>query len=243
MFDKIWKRASLATLVGLAIASLTSGPIGAQSVPQAGAKFDPSNHIAAPPSRGADAAAVVLYDQNNNPGTYGISSQNFEAVYNAYDSHAADSFPKPTGVAWRIMQVDAEGLYFNGTGPATSFNVVYHKNAAGLPKDPPNPATIRNGMAYTLVGSNTFRITVSPPIVLPKASNGGFVSVQANMDFAVGGQWGWLLRTVQSGPGAAWKNPNGGFGVCPVWTDMNTCIPTVPATEQDHLFTLSGVVG
>ena len=242
MFDKIWKRAFLLTLVGLAIATLISGPIGAQSSgPQAASRFT-GRHVPAPPSRDV---GVVLYDQNNTPGTYGINSQNFEAIYDAYDDHAADDFVKPTGVSWRITQVDAEGLYFNGPGPAASFNVTFHKNAAGLPKDPPNPGVIRLGQAYTLVGASTFRITVSPPIVLPKSSNGGWISVQANLNFAggAGGQWGWLDRAVQSGFGAAWKNPGGGFGVCPVWTDLNTCIPVLPPAEQDFLFTLSGIVG
>ena len=32
-----------------------------------------------------------------------------------------------------------------------------------------------------------------------------WVSVQANLDFAPDGQWGWMTRSVQSGNGAAFR--------------------------------------
>ena len=48
------------------------------------------------------------------------SSQNFEADLDAYDDELADDFVVPGGDAWTIDQVDAAGVYFNGTGPPTA---------------------------------------------------------------------------------------------------------------------------
>jgi len=237
MFDKMWKRAFLVTLAGLAVAAVTGGPIGAQSGPAAGVA---RGRVGAHPynSEGITPNAVILYDQYNNPGANSLTSQNFEAVYDAYDSFLADDFNATPGFSWRITQVDVDGVYV-GSGPAASFNVFLHRNAAGnLPKDP--PAITRLSQAYAVVGVSTFRITVSPPMLVPKIrpSDHLWISVQANMNFVPGGQWFWTDRSVLSNTGSAWKNPGGGFGVgCTAWGNMNTCLAQ---TDPDLMFTLFG---
>ena len=78
------------------------------------------------------APAVVLYDQYDNPGANSTSSQNFEASFDMYDDELADDFVVPCGQTWNIDQVDAAGVYYNGTGPA-SVNVASTTTQAGFP--------------------------------------------------------------------------------------------------------------
>lgn len=233
----MFKRAFLLTLVGAAVAAVASGPVGAASNPATAASVG-KRATAKPPF---NPNLVVLYDQYNNPGTFGVNSQNFEAVYNAYDDFLADDFSTPSNQRWGIQQIDVDGLYFNGTGPATSFNIFIHKTLAGFPKDPPNPTATRLSQAYTVVGASTFRITVSPTISIPPGQH-LWLDVQANLNFAGGttGQWAWTTRTVQAASPAAWENPGGGFGVCPTWGTLTTCIAGLPANEKDLMFTIYG---
>ncbi|MGA7729924.1 MAG: PPC domain-containing protein, partial [Chloroflexia bacterium] len=69
---------------------------------------------------------VILYDQLNSPGTFSTNSQDFETANNAFDNQTADDFIVPAGATWNVNQVDAQGLYFNGPGPAASFNVYFY---------------------------------------------------------------------------------------------------------------------
>jgi len=238
MYDKMWKRGLLVVVAASAVAAVTVGPIGAQSGPQAGvARGDRA--IAHPyNSEGISPNAVILYDQYNSAGANSLTAQNFEAAYDAYDTFLADDFNATPGKAWRITQIDVDGVYV-GSGPATSFNVYIHRNAAGnLPKDP--PAITRLAQSYTVVGASTFRIAVAPPMFIPKIrpSDHLWVAVQANLNFVPGGQWFWTDRSVQSFSGSAWKNPGGGFGVgCTSWGNMNTCLTQ---TDPDLMYTLFG---
>ena len=78
---------------------------------------------------------VILYDQLNNPGTFSTSSQEFEAANVAFNNQGADDFMVPAGETWNVNQVDAQGVYFNGPGPAASFHsiCVVGRSAAGIP--------------------------------------------------------------------------------------------------------------
>src|SRR5437867_2484179 len=74
---------------------------------------------------------AVLYDQINNPAPTpgGVTSQDFEAANNAFDSEAADDFVVPGGQVWTINIVQVVGEYT--TGPAAGVNiVVYGDNGA-----------------------------------------------------------------------------------------------------------------
>jgi len=225
----MFKRVFLLTLVGAAVA-VTSG---AAQHPTLSTRV--KQQASAP---AYNPNLVILYDQNNNadPNGNAVSAQNFEAVYNAYDDFLADDFFTPSNQRWGIQQIDAPGVYFNGAGPVTSFNVFIHKTNAGLPKDPPNPTATRLNQTYSVVG-NIFRINVSPTISIP-AGQHLYLDVQANMNFNPNGQWGWGLRTVQAGNASAWENPGGGFGICPTWGIMQTCIGLTGV--PDLLFTIYG---
>src|SRR4051794_20948802 len=72
--------------------------------------------MAAP--RKPSSPAEVLYDQYDNPGFTGVTSQNFEAAYDGYDSHAADDFAVPKGDTWTVDTVEGAGADSGGGGPA-----------------------------------------------------------------------------------------------------------------------------
>ena len=182
---------------------------------------------------------AVLYDQTDNQGANSVTSQDFEAGFDTYDDQAADDFVIPAGDgSWTIEQVDVAGAYFNGTGPAPAVNVFFYVDAAGLPGTEVYSAI---GVVPTdPSGLGSFTITLPVPAVLP--SGAYWLSVQAVMDFGVGGQWGWTERTVQSNSASAWRNPGGGFGTsCTNWAPrVATC---GVGTDPDLIFRLNGTIG
>src|SRR5262249_30959618 len=164
------------------------------------------------------APHVILYDQYDNAALNSTSSQNFEAAFDLFDDFLGDDFVVPGGETWNISEVDCLGVYFNGVGPANSFNVYFYTNSgSNLPDTLVYTAT---DQPYTALDGLNFVITLSAPACRTEGTY--WVVVQCNMDFGVGGQWGWTDRTVQANAGAAWENPPGGFGVCLTWGRRNT---------------------
>ena len=180
---------------------------------------------------------VVLYDQINNPAPTpgGVTSQDFEAVIDPFDSFAADDFVVPAGQTWNITEVDVAGEYSVGGGPAASFNVVFYADSATLPG-----AVVATRAASTYTGGANALITLTPAVVLTPGTY--WVSVQARQDFTPAGQWFWDNRLIISNSGAAWQNPGGGFGVCahlgsqdrPAFPTQNGAGPTFPARRDDR---------
>src|SRR5207237_9290093 len=105
---------------------------------------------------------VTLYGQLNNPGTLSTGSQDFETANNAFDDFTADDFVVPGGQTWNITEVDAQGVYFNGAGPAASFNVFIYQDSGGLPGTNVYTAT---GQSY-VDNAGVFQVTLSVPAVL-----------------------------------------------------------------------------
>lgn len=185
-----------------------------------------------------DAPLAVLYDQYNNQGTQGTNSQKFEAANATFDNQAADDFVVPAGQVWNVNQVDVAGLYFNGAGPAASFNVTFYSNTAGnLPGTAVTNCSF-TAASYTNVPASNFTINLPTACVLTGGTY--WVSVQANQNFTPAGQWAWLDRTVTSNNAAAWQNPGNGFGTpCATWGRRGaTC--TIDAPSPDQVFRLSG---
>jgi hypothetical protein len=177
---------------------------------------------------------VILYDQLDNLGTNSWTSQEF-TDFPEFTSFLADDFFVPGGESWRITEVHAQGVYFNGPGPANNFNVFFYQDSGGLPGT--NVST-RTAQPYVESGG-VFEVFLIAPVTLAPGTY--WVSVQAHMIVVPNGQWGWTERTVQSNSPAAWQNPGGGFGVCPTWGVRVTCIggPAAP----DQMFRLIGTVG
>jgi hypothetical protein len=180
----------------------------------------------------------VLYEQMANAGTNSNVSQNFEASFDVYDCQGADDFEVPTGETWSIESIDVLGVYFNGTGPATSFNVYFYNDAAGLPGT--EVASALNAAYTDPGGTGSVSVAFSPAIVLTAGSY--WVSVQANLDFGVGGEWGWTEQ-LQTNLESAFQNPGGGFGVCPAWAYRVTTCAIGTAPYYDNSFRLNGTIG
>ena len=142
---------------------------------------------------------------------------------------------------WFVNQVEVDGQYFNGPGPATSANVRFYTDSGGLPGTQiadalerhlhrrPRPGRFRRSAdagasrsARACTGSPCRRTRTSRPT----------------------GQWGWTDRTVSANSGAAWRNPGGGFGApaCIAWGRRpTTCGIDAPAPDQ--VFRLLGNIG
>src|SRR6266513_1818466 len=181
-----------------------------------------------------NAPQVILYDQYNNASTVASLSATF-TDFPTFSADLADDFVVPGGQTWNVQSIDADGLYFNGPGPAASFNVFFYANSGSLPGAQVFSAT---NQPFTQSGS-TFTVNLPSPAVLTAGTY--WVEIQANMTFNPNGEWGWTDRTVQSNNPAAWQNPGGGFGVCPTWTVKTVCIPT--AGGPDQVYRLNGTIG
>ena len=185
------------------------------------------------------AETDVLYEQMANAGTASNTSQNFEASFDTYDNQGADDFEVPAGQTWSIESIDVLGAYFNGVGPANSFNVFFYSDASGLPGT--EVASVMNAAFTDPGGLGSVSIAFSPAIELSAGSY--WVSVQANLDYSVGGQWGWTEQT-QTGTESTWQNPGGGFATsCTTWGYRVTNCAIGTAPYYDDSFRLNGTSG
>ena len=184
------------------------------------------------------APNVVLYDQLDNISGTGTSSQEFEAAFSQYTDQTADDFNVPAGQVWQVTEVDIAGSYFNGPGPAASFNVYFYTDNATLPGTPVYTATAQT---YT-ESAGVFAITLASPAAL-NTNTHYWVSVQARMDFGVGGQFAWTDRNTPANSSAAWRNPGNGFGdpTCINWNLRATCV--AGSTGTDQTFRIVGTSG
>lgn len=179
---------------------------------------------------------AVLYDQNDNDSGIGITSQNFEASLDIYDNQGADDFKVPAGFKWKVNEVDVTGVYYNGAGLAPTVHVTFYKNLNNLPN---SAKVVADYPAVVPTDNGLGSFVIKLPTAIKLKPGKYWVSVYVNMDFALGGQWGWETRTVQSGNPAAWQNPGDGFATgCTSWGYESVCI--VAGQGPDKMFTLKG---
>jgi hypothetical protein len=175
----------------------------ASRAPQASAHVSKPAHVAAP---GSVTKGYCNY--TSDAVSDSLSSQNFEASFDAYDDMGAADC-KIGRKKKTIHQIVAPGVYYNGSGPAVSENVIAWKNAGGIPGAVINSQTVTGADA-----AGSFTIPLAPYTVKGKV----WFTVQVNMDFAAGGQWGWDASSVAHGKfGDQWINPGGGFGLGTAW--------------------------
>jgi subtilisin-like proprotein convertase family protein len=182
------------------------------------------NFLFTAPGGGGGGCGTTLANYTNTDAGGGPTSQDFEAGNDAFDNQAADDFVVPGAGDAFICQIDILGT---GAGlpvdPASEVVMYIYDDAAGLPgtllytESFPGPATDPGG-----TGSFTISPTAAPDLT------GGvtyWLSIQAQMDFGVGGQWFWNQSADGNGNPWAWQNPLDGFGTgCVVWTDGNVCL-------------------
>jgi hypothetical protein len=182
---------------------------------------------------------AVLYDQTGNFGPNSLNSQNFETMYDVYDNQAADDFIIPDeDYAWTIESVEVLGVYYNGTGPATSVNVCFYNNSGGLPGT--IAAKRLNLVPDGGLSTGSFVITFASPVTLQAGTY--WLSVQSNMDSA-NGQWGWTEQ-LQSNLESTWQNPGSGWGTtCTSWGYRVTNCNVGTAPYYDLSFRFNGYKG
>lgn len=153
--------------------------------------------------------AKILYNQNSNNSGVGILSDNFTSgSFTSYDDQAADDFVIPKGQVWTITQVDVSGVYFDGTGPATSEDVIFYKNAKS--GEPGN--AVKKGTFKTLAGTGGpgFALKLPGKGVVLKAGH-YWVSVVANVNYSSGGEWGWFEDANVQNDSAVYRDAGSGW--------------------------------
>jgi N-acetylneuraminic acid mutarotase len=177
---------------------------------------------------------VVLYDQYDNGTTTATLSATF-TDFPTSSADLADDFVVPGGQTWNVQSIDADGLYFNGPGPANSWNVFIYTDSCGLPG-----TQIYSILNTTVtVSGTTFTVDLTPAAVLTAGTY--WIEIQANMTFVPNGEWGWTDRSVQSNQGAAFRNPGGAFGCGTDWVRKPVCVPTTGGPDQ--VYRINGTSG
>jgi hypothetical protein len=163
----------------------------------------------------------VLWDQNSSDGGGYALSENGTA--------AADDFTVPPGQTWLVKEVDVTGVYFNGSGPASSEIVTFYADKKG------KPGRIKQG-PFTLKCTDNFgSFKCALPQRVKLGAGTWWVSLVANIDFSQGGEWGWGGRSTVQGNEAVWEDPGG--QTCPTWEPMHVCFGGSPS---DLAFKLLG---
>lgn len=174
----------------------------------------------------------TLYDQTDADSGVGIVSDNFDSgTFDSYDNQGADDFTVPSGHKWTITEIDAPGVYFNGSGPQDGVNVFVYKNKKGAPgktvAEVDNITPTDNGGSFSI---DTGGIKLK--------AGSYWVSVQANMNFTGGeGEWGWETSATLHGNPAMFRSA-GGFG-CTNWDTLVNCIGSY-GQGPDFMFELKG---
>lgn len=155
----------------------------------------PSHHV-------ATLGLTKLYDQNIGDGGYGFFSQTLSS-YPQYDEYLADDFKVPAGHTWKVREVDVTGFYYNGTGPASSVNVLFWKGKK-LPKG--TTAKVECDNITPKDGLSTGAFVIKLPKTCAVKLKGGtsgtnyWVTVQANLQgFNTSGYWAWTTNTTING--------------------------------------------
>jgi hypothetical protein len=178
--------ASVATLALIGGAYAGANPMSA-----AGARGTAQRLIHAPPP-----GLSTLYDQNIGDAGYGWFSQTLSS-YPQYDEYLADDFKVPAGHTWKVKEVDTTGFYYNGSGPASSVNVLFWNDNKGLPNKDSKVVECDNLTPRSGLDTGSFQIKLpkSCKAHLKGGTNGKryWVTVQANLQgLFTSGYWAWM---------------------------------------------------
>jgi len=230
--------------IGIA-AALSTQAFVATTNADAAAKFKPSkasgpNHQSAHfkfPNHNRPSGGNVLYDQSGAPAN-GFPSQNFESSFDQYDAAGADDFVVSDAAGWDVSAFNFQATV--GDPSTATYDINVYPDAGGLP----GASTVCNYSGIPGVFDGTLTsLSVALPSTCHLPQGTYWVSMIANLDFAVGGQlfWSGDFRT-GLGANAAWENPGGGFGIgCTTWTDNTICGAGSGMTAAE--FQVIGAVG
>ena len=85
-----------------------------------------------PIPRAPKAPQVVLYDHTIMLAATPRLSATFDD-FPTFSADLADAFVVPGGQTWNVESIDADGVYFNGTGPPSIGMSSFTPTSAGLP--------------------------------------------------------------------------------------------------------------
>ena len=201
----------------------------------------PANYYPDRPTTG------ILYSQNS-PSSYYVDSQNFTSgSFTSYNDAAADDFVVPVGQIWQVTGLDVSGVYFNGSGPATSEVVTFYRNHCTKGHCQPGKGIYNANVVCKAAPLNRFS---GESCTLPKRAGKGpglklkagtyWLSFVANCSLQGGcGEWGWYLTTTNHNSPGQYENPGNGFGTgCTSWTNTSACFSSAPS--DDYAFDLTG---
>ncbi len=177
----------------------------------------------------------ILWSQMTVGVNGAIADQDFEAAYDTYDCWGADDFVADAD--WNIQMVTIIGAYWNGTGPVNTFHVRFYDDAGGAPGTLIDEQTFI--ATWTEPVANTFEITLPAEVALGAGTY--WVTAQGQMDYGVGGQFGWQPAAETAQPGFYWINPGNGFGYGTGWLPGSTVWPAF--TDVNLCFQLDGYMG
>jgi hypothetical protein len=204
------------SVVALAVATSLS-PMASAAAP------GPSAGTTGGSTAAVQSTAAMCGGNMGTPNGDGITSQNFEAAYDAYDAMGGADF-KINGKC-KVTSVDLVGS-FSAAGPADGATITIHKKSLN------KPAKCEG--TVEAAGPN-FTVPVSGC----KLKKGTYwLTAQGNLDFATGGQWYWSTTNEASGKPDQWQNPGDGFATgCTSWGPVGECLP-YPGYE--FLFSVNG---
>ena len=231
-------RSRTLSAVGLSVAALvlssaTAATAGTTS--QSGVTAVHKSSVASTPAfHGFKKKKGCGFTNGKTDGGNAITSQDisdFGIVSDAADDFSCKKAATLKSLTW-------QGQYYNGSGPADAFNVyVYANNTDGSIDEPEETATCSfTGQKYKPAGAQTGVVNFSIKKLTGdacklKAKTTYWLEIQADMQFATGGQFGWEVTSDLTGNAADWRNPDGGFGTsCAAFqndTDMQTCLGLV----------------
>lgn len=172
------------------------------------------------------------YQQLDNDNGVGVVSQSFETPYAAYDSRGADDFTLNANC--QVKQIEVKGSYISGSGPVASANVTIYRDLNG------KPAGITTNQAkLKVVDDGNGDLTISLRSGTGLVPGTYWLSVQVNMDYGSGNEWGWNTNDSVRGTAADWRNVDNGFDTgCIHYTLMSTCIAA--GQGGDFAFAIDG---
>lgn len=216
---------------------LAFSAIGATDSNAAISKTAPS--VQAATAAPVPSGAAILFTQTG-AAVNGVPAQNFETLYDAYDSEAADDFTVPAG-GWAVSSVN-----FAITGsaapsnPATAtWNITFYSDSAGA------PGAADAGCTYTALAATGVTATggtavVALPTQCTLTAGVHWFSAQSNLDATTDGQTFWRNFAAPAvGASAVFRNPNDGFGTgCTTFMPIATC--AVGGSNPNLIFQLLG---
>lgn len=169
-------------------------------------------------------AQVILFDPIVEP-TQGSAAQDFEALYDIYDTYIADDFTVPAGDDWYIDSIRLYGTYSAAATAQSGVIISIFENNNGALGSLIFTDTIQTDVDQNGDGWLTPNWVGNPITLTP----GDYWLVgSARKDFGLGGgQWFWIREETLFGDPAMWSNPGNGFG--------SNCTSFVPFYDCDSL--------